>query len=143
MTSPTEFLAGLPPERARELRRVRTVVRKHLPKGYEEAVVKKMIVFQVPLSVYSDTYNGQPLWLAALGAPKSYLTLHLMPAYKSTAITQRLRDGFAAAGKKLDIGEACIHFKAADDLDLDTIGQIVASFPVDKWIGVAESWRRR
>ncbi len=143
MTSPAEFLAGLPAERARELRLVRTALRKHIPAGYEEAVVKNMIVFQVPLSVYPDTYNRQPLWLAALGAPKSYLTLHLLPVYGHKEMEQRLRHGFTAAGKKLDIGKACIRFKAADDLDLDTIGQIVASLPVDKWVGIARTaWRR-
>ena len=69
--SVTEFLAALPPERAAELQRVRAAIRRALPKGYEEAVAGKVIAYQVPLAVYPDTYNRQPLWLAALRAPKT------------------------------------------------------------------------
>ena len=72
--SVTEFLAALPPERAAELQRVRAAIRRALPKGYEEAVAGKVIAYQVPLAVYPDTYNRQPLRLAALGAPKTTLT---------------------------------------------------------------------
>ena len=56
-----EFLAALPPDRAAELQRVRAAIRKALPKGYEEAVAGKVIAYQVPLAVYPDTYNRQPL----------------------------------------------------------------------------------
>jgi hypothetical protein len=47
------------------------------------------------------------------------------------------------AAKKLDMGKSCIHFQSADDLALGTIGEIVASIPVDKWVGIAEAARRR
>ena len=59
-----------------------------------------MIVYEVPLGTYPDTYNGHPLWYAALVAPKSFLTLHRMPVYASPDLMGRLRDGFQAAGKK-------------------------------------------
>ncbi len=142
-TTVTGLLADLPPERSRELAVVRTAIRHHLPKGYEETVVNGMIVYQVPLSRYADTYNGQPLWLAALASPKSYLALHLMPVYRNPPLMAELERGFAAAGKRLDIGKACLHFRRADDLALDAIGRIIGSMPVDKWIAVAEAaWRR-
>jgi len=57
-----EFLAQLPSARRREVDRVRTLIRRHLPPGYEEVVTKRMLVYQVPLARYSDTYNRQPLW---------------------------------------------------------------------------------
>ncbi|HZM17481.1 MAG TPA: DUF1801 domain-containing protein [Candidatus Krumholzibacteria bacterium] len=137
------FLAGLPPERRREAERVRDLVRRHLPAGYEEVVSKNMLVYQVPLERYSDTYNGQPLWYAALASEKSYLSLHLMPVYGDKGQAQRLEDGFRAAGKKLDMGKACIHFQAADDLALDVIGEVVGSTPVDRWVEIAATARRR
>jgi len=142
-TTVRAFLATLPADRRHEVERVRTVVRKHLPVGYEEVVTKNMLVYQVPFERYSDTYNGCPLWYTAIASQKSYLSLHLLPVYFNPTQAQRLKDGFRAAGKKLDMGKACIRFKAADDLALDTIGDIVASIPMDRWIQMAQAVRRR
>ena len=143
--SPTvaSFLASLPGERRAEAERVLDVVRRHLPPGYEEVVSKNMLVYQVPLERYSDTYNGHPLWYVALASEKSYLSLHLMPVYGDAALSKRLKDAFRAAGKKLDMGKACIHFRKADDLDLGVIGEAVASTPVDRWVRIARAARRR
>jgi hypothetical protein len=115
--------------------RVRDVVRKHLPKGFKEVVEGKIIAYQVPLE--RANHRGRPLWYAGLAAPKSYLTLHLMPVYASPALLKRLKAGFKAAGKRLDIGKACIRYQRAEDLDLDTIGEVVASVPLEKWIAIA------
>ncbi len=135
--------ASLPADRRVEFERVRAAVRQHLPAGYEEAVVKDMLVYQVPFDRYSDTYNGQPLWYVALGSTKAALSLHLMPIYGSREMARRLEDGFRAAGKKPDMGKACIRFKTADDLPLDVIGEIVSAFPVERWIELARAARRR
>ena len=65
----TTFPAQLPPERRKELSLVRAVIQRS-PSGYQEALRGQMIVYEVPLDKYPDTYNGHPLWLAALAAPK-------------------------------------------------------------------------
>ena len=133
------FLDQLPPERRREVKRVRDVLRRHMPKGYDEVINKNMLVYQVPLERYSETYNKQPLWYVALASEESYLSLHLMNIYGDTAQARRLKDGFKAAGKKLDMGKACIHFQSADELELDVIGEIVASTPPERWIEIAKA----
>jgi hypothetical protein len=139
----TRFLAALPAERRAEVERVRDVIRGALPAGYEEVISKNMLVYQVPLEQYADTYNGHPLWYVALASEKSYLSLHLMPVYGDAASAERLAQGFRDAGKKLDMGKACIRFKTADDLALDVIGDIVARIPLDRWVQIAEAARRR
>lgn len=113
-----------------------------MPSGYEEVISKNMLVYQVPRERYPDTYNGQPLWYAALASQKSYLSLHLMPIYASPVLQKQLTDGFREAGKKLDMGKACIRFQRADDLALDVIEDIVAKIQVDRWIEIARSARR-
>ena len=140
-TTVPEFLASLPADRRREISRVRSVVRKHLPAGYKEVMCLGMIAYEVPLKVYPDTYNGQALWYVAVGAQKNYLTLYLMNAYASTAIQKKLREGFKAEGRKLDMGKACIRFKAAEDLALDTVGEVVASTSLKQFVAMAESAR--
>jgi len=138
-TDVAKFIEAVPSSRKDEVKRVRDVIRRNLPNGYEEAVVKNMLVYQVPLSRYSDTYNGRALWYVALALQKAYLSLHLMPIYFDAAQAAKLK----RAGKKLDVGRACIRFKRADDLPLETIGEIIASLPVDRWIAIAEAARKR
>jgi hypothetical protein len=50
-----------------------------------------------------------------------------------------LTQGFAAAGKKLDMGKSCIRFQSADDLALDVIGKVVASVAMPEWIALAKA----
>jgi hypothetical protein len=130
------------PDRRKELEKVRQVIRKHLPAGYVETITKGMIVYEVPLAIYPDTFNGHALWYVALASERSYLSLHLMSVYGSPVLATRLKDGFAAAGKKLDMGKACVHFQRADDLALDAVGEIVAAVPMAKWIAIAKAARR-
>ncbi len=52
-----------------------------------------------------------------------------MTVYGHPAKQKQLKDGFARAGKKLDMGKACIRFRTLDDLPLDTIADIIASTP--------------
>ena len=139
----TEYLAQLPADRRGEMERMCALVREHLPPGYVESMASGMIAWTVPLSVYPDTYNKQALWYAGLASRKNYISLHLLPVYGSPALEKKLRDGFAAEGKKLKMGKGCITFGRADDLALDTIGEIVSSVPMDRWIAIARSVKRK
>lgn len=139
----TSVFAKVPAERRRELDKVSAVIRRHLPAGYEEAVSGGCLVWQVPLAAYPDTYNGHPLWYAALAAQKNHLSLHLLCAYGDPALAQRLKDGFRAAGKRLDMGKACIRFKAADDLALDVVGDVVSRVPMARYVAAAKAVRRK
>src|SRR5688500_12680067 len=102
-----------------------------------------MICYGVPLSTYPDTYNGQPLMCAALAAQKSHFALYLMCAYMDPALEAKLKNGFAAAGKRLDMGKSCLRFKRLDDLALDTIGEVIASVPPERLIEQYEASRQR
>jgi hypothetical protein len=133
-----EYLREMPAERRPHIEAVREVIRKHLPKGYEEAMRWGMISYEIPLSVYPSTYNKQPLAYVALAVQKNFNTLYIMTA-GNKKVEQKLRDGFRKAGKKLDLGKSCIHFKSADDLPLALIGEIVASTPPKDWITIAEA----
>jgi hypothetical protein len=143
VVSPATVFAKVPAARRRELEAVRTVIRRHVPAGYQEAASGRFLVWQVPLRAYPDTYNGHPLCYVALAAQKHYLSLYLMCAYGDSALARRLREGFKAAGKQLDMGKACIRFKAADDLALDVVADIVSRVPMDRYIAAAKALRRR
>jgi hypothetical protein len=129
-----EYLAALPEDRRAALASVRAVIRKNLPGGYEEGMGFGMISYTLPLAKYPDTYNGQPLCYAGLAAQKNHSALYLTGAYADPKIEKALRDGFAKAGKRLDMGKSCIRFKAAEDLPLEVIGKAVAALPPEAFI---------
>jgi hypothetical protein len=138
-----EYLASLPEERREIVAAVRDLVLRNLPAGYEEAMAWGTIGYQIPLERYPNTYNGQPLTYVALAAQKSYFSLHLMGVYASPARAARLREDFEKAGKKLDMGKACVRFRKLDDLPLDVIAEVVASITPEQYIDFVERSRRR
>ena len=135
------YLAELGPERAAELRRVRDAVNAAMPHGYVERMAWGMISWEVPMEISGPTYNKQPLVYAALAAQKNYNALYLNCVYPSAERTERLRQAFAAAGKKLDMGKSCIRFQRADDLPLDAIAREVGSTTPEEFVGVTDAAR--
>lgn len=142
-TTVPAYLASLPEDRRQLLSKVRRVIRKHLPKGYEEALNWGAITYQVPLKKYPDTYNGQPLCYAALSSHKNYCSLYLMRPYGDPDQRRFLEQSFAKAGKKLDMGKSCIRFTTLDDLPLPAIAELIASTPPDRWIAAAQAARKK
>jgi len=54
-----------------------------------------------------------------------------------------LKEAFVKAGKTFDMGKSCLHFSRPEDLELDAIGKVIASYTPDQWIAVMEKSRRR
>ena len=138
-----QSISDIPAARWEELSRVVSVIRANMPAGYEEAVSGQYLVWQVPLARYPDTYNKRPLMYVSVAPQKNYMALYLLPAYGSEPLGRKVREGFRAAGKKLDMGKSCIRFRSADDLNLDVIGEVIAAVPVERWIEIAESARSK
>lgn len=142
-TSVDAYLAELPPERREVIAKVLDFVRKHLPKGYEEAMNWGMISWQIPLSRYPVTYNKEPLMYAALAAQKNNYALYLSETYKDAGEDRSLREAYAQAGKKLDMGKSCLRFKKLDDLLWEPIGKAIASTSVEAHIARHEASREK
>lgn len=102
--TPDEYIASLPEDRRAAVSAVRDVIRANLPAGYEEGMQYGMIGWYVPLERFPDTYNGQPLGLAALASQKHHLSLYLNSVYGNRATEAWFKERYAASGKKLDMG---------------------------------------
>jgi hypothetical protein len=137
-----EYLAELSPERRSIVASVRDLVRRNLPEGYRETMNWGMISYEIPLERYPDTYNGQPLSFAALAAQKNAYTLYLNSVYQDGERKKWLEREFKKAGKKLDMGKSCLHFKRLEDLPLDVIARVIASTPPEQFIERYEASRR-
>ena len=133
------YLDELPPERREAVAAVRDVILRNLPQGFEERIQYGMIGYVVPLERFSDTYNGEPLSLAALASQKRHMALYLMGVYGGD--DESFRERWLATGRKLDMGKSCVRFKKLDDVALDVIGAAIAKVPVDKFIECVEAAR--
>jgi len=142
-TSVNGYLTSLPADQRKVVSVVRETIRKNLPPGYKEMMQGKFISYVIPLSRLPDTYNGHALMYAALAVQKNYYSVHLLAAYGSPKELGKIQEGFKKAGKKLDMGKACIRFKKLDDLPLDVIGESVARVPAEEYIRRYESVKRK
>src|SRR5499427_8581783 len=141
VTTPAQYIASLPADRARTIATVRALVNKHIPRGYDECLVWGTIGWTIPLSRYPDTYNKQPICYVALSSQKNYCSLYLFGAYWSASQLEQLKAVFKAAGKKLDMGKSCVHFESPDDLPLEAIGKLISAISSEQWIEMYEQSR--
>ena len=125
-TTVDDYLATLPEERREDLEAVRRVVLDNLPDGYVETMNWGMICYEIPLSVYPDTYNKRPLMYAALASQKRYMSLHLMSVYALPGAAEEFEREYRATGKRYDMGKSCVRFRRLDDLPLGLIGRTIA-----------------
>jgi uncharacterized protein DUF1801 len=136
-----DYIDSLPEERRIAIRAVREAVNAKLPPGYEEGVVYGMIAWFVPFTRLAETYNGQPLCVASLGAQKSHMALYLMSVYGNPTLNEWFTKQWKATGKKLDMGKSCIRFKKLDDLALDVVTEAISRVSVDQYVANYEQVR--
>jgi hypothetical protein len=138
-----EYLASLPEDRRTAVGAVRDTVNANLPDGYVETMGHGMITWVIPLEDYPDTYNGQPLGIAALASQKNHLALYLMGLYASEPEVAWFRQQYADRGMKLDMGKSCVRFKRLDQVPLDVVGEVIARIPPTKYIERYEAARSK
>ncbi|KAA3658840.1 MAG: DUF1801 domain-containing protein [Calditrichaeota bacterium] len=129
-----EYLAALPEDRRHAIAQVRDKILENLPEGYEEAMNWGMIVYEVPLSYYPDTYNKKPLLYAALASQKNHMAVYLSGMYIDSEKTKKFEEAYRATGKRYDCGKSCVRFRKLDDLPLPLIGNAIASLPLEKFV---------
>ena len=129
-----EYIDNLPLEKAEVIQEMRNFILKHLPEGYQETMNWGMICYEVPLSVFPNTYNKQPLMYAGLAAQKNYNSLYLMNTYWDKSKMDALLSAYAEMNRKPDMGKSCLHFRKASDLPLEAIGQIIAGTPMNQFV---------
>ena len=139
--TPDAYIAELPPERAALVSRLRALINANLPDGCVERMRWGMISWEVPLERYPDTYSGQPLSYVGLAAQKNYTALYLNCVYASQERSERLKEAWAATGRKLDAGKSCLRFKRAEDVAEDVLAETIRAIPVERFIAEYEASR--
>lgn len=137
-----DYLRELPEDRRTAISAVRETILKNLQPGFEEGMQYGMIGYYVPHSIYPAGYHcdpKQPVPFACLASQKNYMSLYLLSSYSGAGEEQWLREQFAKAGKKLDMGKCCVRFKKLEDLPLAVVGEAIRRVSVASYIATYEA----
>jgi uncharacterized protein YdhG (YjbR/CyaY superfamily) len=138
-----EYIASLPEDRQQAITQLRSVIKKQLPKGFEEQMNYGMIGYVVPHSQYPAGYHcnpKDPLPFLNIASQKNFIAVYHMGIYANPALLQWFTEAHAKASpKKLDMGKSCIRYKKPQDIPYALIGELAAKTTVKEWIACYES----
>ena len=142
-----EYIASLPEDRKEPVTKLRKLIKKNLPKGFEETISSGMISWVVPHKTYPAGYHcdpKQPLPFLSLASQKNNISLYHMGLYSDPDLLKWFQDEWARSSKrKLDMGKSCIRFKKPDEIPFDLIGQLASKVTPADWIALYESAIKR
>jgi len=136
------YLAELPEERQNAIGKLRTVIKKNLPKGFKEVMSYGMIGYVVPHSLYPAGYHCTPelpLPFLNIASQKNFIAVYHMGIYADPALLKWFTDEYTkAATVKLDMGKSCIRFKNPANIPYELIGKLAGKMTPEEWITVYE-----
>ncbi|WP_151894757.1 DUF1801 domain-containing protein [Patiriisocius marinistellae] len=142
-TTPEQYLAELPEERKNIVSKLRNIILKNLPDGFEECMNYGMLGYVVPHSIYPNGYHcdtTQPLPFMNLASQKNSVNLYHSGIYSDPELLKWFTEEHSKVIKtKLDMGKSCIRFKNESRIPFDLIGQLASKTTVNEWIATYES----
>jgi len=142
-STPEEYEASLPEDRKQAIAALRKVIKKNLPKGFQETMSYGMIGYVVPHTLYPGGYHCDPklpLPFLSIASQKQAISVYHMGIYAMPDLLQWFTDEYASrVPGKLDMGKSCIRFKKADKIPLDLIGELAKKVSPKEWISVYEA----
>jgi hypothetical protein len=142
--TPAEYLAALPPDRKAVVERLREVLRKNLPAGFQETIDYGVIAWVVPLSLFPEGYLGdpkRPLPFIALASQKQYVSLYHVGLYDGPLLAWFRAEWPKHTDAKLDLGKICLRLRNLDGIPYDLIGELARGMTPRQWITVYEAAR--
>ena len=133
-----QYLVKLPDHKRQIVSEVREIILRNLMGGFAEMMLDNKISYVIPLSVYPDTDDGQPILYASLMSQEEYFTICLCNICTDPNLRYWFEEEFKKAGKELDMTEKCIKFDNIDQLALDVIGRAIASNTAEQYLRLYE-----
>lgn len=140
--TPEDYINQVPIERQPILRKLRSVITKNLPKGFEEGIQYGMIGYFVPHALYPKGYHckpTEPLPFMSFASQKNAINVYHLGVYAKKELLEWFTNEFPKHTKsKLDMGKSCVRFKNIDDIPYGLIGELASKITVDEWISIYE-----
>lgn len=141
--SPQDYIDSLPEDRKIVINKLRNVILKNIPNGFEEVMSYGMLGYVVPHSIYPNGYHCDPklpLPFIGFASQKNFVAVYHMGVYANPKLLEWFVTEYPKHAKyKLDMGKSCIRFKKMDDIPYDLIGELVTKMTVQDWISCYES----
>lgn len=142
-----QYLDELPDDRKKAIQQLRKVIKKNLPKGFQECMNYGMIGYVVPHSKYPAGYHCNPelpLPFMNIASQKNSINVYNMGLYGDPALYKWFVDSLTKqSGKKPDMGKSCLRFKKPEDIPYDLIAELAAKISPDDWIKRYEAMLNR
>ncbi len=138
LNSISEYLKYLPDERKIIINKLRTIIKKNLPKGFIETISYKMIGYVVPHNIFPDGYHCDPklpLPFINIASQKNHIAIYHLGLYVNKELLGWFISEYTKFLKsKLDMGKSCIRFKNINKIPYELIGKLVTKISVKQWI---------
>ncbi len=142
-TTPVEYVESLPEDRKTAITKLRKVIMKNLPKGFEEVMSYGMIGYVVPHSIYPGGYHCDPklpLPFMNIASQKNFVAVYHMGMYIDPSLLKWFTSEYTKhSSLKLDMGKSCLRFKKPEQIPFDLIGELASKMTVKEWIALYES----
>lgn len=146
-SSPAEYIAEMPEERQAAFKKLRSVIKKNLPKGFTEEMTYGMIGFVIPHKRYPAGYHcdpKQPLPFMSMASQKNFIAVYHMGVHSMPDLYKWFVDKHAKVStKKLDMGKSCIRYKKPEDILFELIGELASKITAEQWIEWYEKMIKR
>lgn len=138
-----QYISELPEDRRIIIEKIREVIKKNIPDGFEERMGYGMPGYDVPFSKYPKGYRCDPkvpLPFAGFASQKNHIAIYHMGMYAIPGLYEWFVNEYThRVGKAPDLGKSCLRFRPKQSIPYDLIGELFQKITVDQWIEVADN----
>ena len=142
-TTVDAYIAELSEERQKAVAKLRSVIKKNIPREFKETMGYGNMGWSVPHSIYPAGYHcnpKDPLPFMGLASQKNSINIYHMGIYADPKLLKWFQEAHAKASpKKLDMGKSCIRYKKPEDIPYDLIGELASKMTAEDWINMYET----
>ncbi|MGB0868652.1 MAG: DUF1801 domain-containing protein [Flavobacteriales bacterium] len=133
-----EYLENIPEDRKAPMSKLREIVAKNIPEGFQEQLTYGMPGYVVPHSIFPDGYHCTPelpLPFLSFASQKNFIAFYHSGIYASPELLNWFKEEYPKHVKtKLDMGKSCIRFKNMKTIPYDLIGELCTKMTCEEWI---------
>ena len=145
--TPSEYYENLLEDRKEPMNKLREIISKNLPEGFQEYIDYGMPGWSVPHSTYPAGYHCNPkipLPFIGIASQKNFIALYHMGIYADKGLHDWFVSEYAKHVKtKLDMGKSCIRFKKPENIPYELIAELVTRMSPEQWIELYETNLKR
>jgi len=142
-TTPNQYMDELPEDRKEAMTKLREIISKNIPAGFEEIMQYGMMGYVVPHSIYPAGYHCNPkdaLPFLGIASQKNHISFYHMGIYCDPDLLNWFVEQYPKHAKgKLDMGKSCIRFKNPKNIPFELLGELTTKISVDQWIEIYET----